>query len=117
LFACPTPVFAAEQVEGWTAPTIDAPATVITPIDKVETFVAAIGAVISHDGSRAFYRPSIDSIQLPLREGFIGAARSSPAGAYYSTLLHELTRWTSAESRCNVSAVLTSPSAERFWGR
>jgi antirestriction protein ArdC len=33
LFARATPVFAAEQVEGWTAPIIHTPATIITPID------------------------------------------------------------------------------------
>jgi antirestriction protein ArdC len=41
------------------------------------------------------------SHQLPPREAFIGTATSSPAEAYYSTLLHELTHWTSAPARCN----------------
>ena len=45
LFARATPVFAAEQVDGWTPPTIDAPATVITPIEQAEAFVAATGAI------------------------------------------------------------------------
>lgn len=101
LFARATPVFAAEQVDGWAAPTIDAPATIITPIDRAEAFVAATGASITHGGSRAFYRPSTDSIHLPPREAFIGSLTSSPAEAYYSTLLHELTHYTSHESRCN----------------
>jgi antirestriction protein ArdC len=102
LFARATPVFAAEQVDGYQAPAIDAPpATSITPIDQAEAFVAATGAAISHGGSRAFYRPSTDSIQLPPREAFIGTATSSPAESFYSTLCHELTHWTSAASRCN----------------
>ena len=101
LFARATPVFAAEQVDGWAAPTIDAPATIITPIEQAEAFVAATGASITHGGSRAFYRPSTDSIHLPPREAFIGSLTSSPAEAYYSTLLHELTHYTSHESRCN----------------
>jgi antirestriction protein ArdC len=102
LFARATPVFAAEQVDGYQAPVIDPlPATVISPIEHAETFVAATGAVIEHGGSRAFYRPSTDSIQLPPREAFIGSPTSAPAESYYSTLLHELTHWTSAETRCN----------------
>ena len=100
LFARATPVFAAEQVDGWTPPTIDAPATVITPIEQAETFVTATGAAIIHGGSQAFYRPSTDTIQLPLREAFIGTATSSPAETYYSTLLHELTHWSGHETRC-----------------
>jgi antirestriction protein ArdC len=102
LFARATPVFAAEQVDGYQPPVIDAPpATVITPIEQAEAFVRATGASISHGGGRAFYRPATDSIQLPPREAFIGTPTSTPAEAYYSTLLHELTHWTSAETRCN----------------
>ena len=102
LFARATPVFAAEQVDGYQHPVIDAPpATVITPIERAEAFVAATGASVSHGGDRAFYRPSTDSIQLPPREAFIGSPTSTPAEAYYSTLLHELTHWSSAETRCN----------------
>jgi antirestriction protein ArdC len=102
LFARATPVFAAEQVDGYQPPVIDAPpATVITPLEQTEAFVAATGASISHGGGRAFYRPATDSIQLPPREAIIGSPTSTPAEAYYSTLLHELTHWTSAPSRCN----------------
>jgi antirestriction protein ArdC len=71
------------------------------PLEQAEAFVAATGASISHGGGRAFYRPATDSIQLPPREAFVGSPTSTPAEAYYSTLLHELTHWTSAPSRCN----------------
>jgi hypothetical protein len=47
LFARATPVFAAEQVDGWTPAMIDAPATVITPIEQAEAFVAATEGVQS----------------------------------------------------------------------
>jgi hypothetical protein len=67
----------------------------------LEAFVAATGASIHHGGGRAFYRPATDSIQLLPREAFIGSPTSSPAEAYYSTLLHELTHWTGDETRCN----------------
>jgi antirestriction protein ArdC len=101
LFARATPVFAAEQVDGWTPPMIDAPTTVITLIEQAEAFVAATGAAITHGGSRAFYRPATDSIHISPREAFIGTATSSPAEAYYSTLLHELTHYSGHETRCN----------------
>ncbi len=102
LFARATPVFAAEQVDGFTPSTIGAPpATVVTPIEQAEAFVAATGAAIHHGGGRAFYRPATDSIHLPPREAFIGSPTSTPAEAYFSTLCHELTHWTSHESRCH----------------
>ena len=40
------------------------------------------GAPIQHGGNRAFYRPSTDSIRLPPREAFIGAAAGTAAEAY-----------------------------------
>jgi antirestriction protein ArdC len=54
LFAHAAPVLAAEQVDGFTAPTIDAPTTTLTPVDQAEAFVAATGASIQHGGGRAF---------------------------------------------------------------
>jgi antirestriction protein ArdC len=49
LVARVTPVFAAEQVNGYQAPASDAaPMTVITPIEQAEAFVAATGAAIHH---------------------------------------------------------------------
>jgi antirestriction protein ArdC len=101
LFARATPVFAAEQVDGYAPPTIEAPATVIAPIERAEIFVAKTGAAISYGGSRAFYRPSTDSIHLPPREAFIGTPTSTPAESLYSTILHEQVHYTSAEHRCN----------------
>ena len=71
-------------------------ASVITPIEQAEAFVAATGASITYGGSRAFYRPSTDSIQLPPREAFIGTPTSTPAELYYSTLLHELVHYAEA---------------------
>lgn len=101
LFARATPVFAAEQVDGYSVPAAEIPTVTITPIEHAEAFVMRTGASIAHGGSRAFYRSSTDSIQLPPREAFIGTATSSPAESYYSTLFHELTHWTGHEARCN----------------
>jgi antirestriction protein ArdC len=61
----------------------------------VDAFVAATGASIAHGGDKAYYRPSIDAIQMPHLAAF------NEPGAYYTTLLHELTHWTAPEARCN----------------
>ena len=71
------------------------------PIEAAEAFVAATGANIVHGGSRACYVPRTDNIHMPPRDMFFGTATSSAAEAYASTKLHELTHWTSAETRCN----------------
>jgi antirestriction protein ArdC len=54
---------------------------------------ATVIPLIAHGGSRAFYRPSTDSIVLPLFETF------RDAESYYATLAHETTHWTAHESR------------------
>ena len=48
---------------------------------------------LAHGGSRAYYRPSTDSIVLPHFETF------RDAESYYATLAHETTHWTAHESR------------------
>ncbi len=100
LVARATPVFTAEQVEGYELPASPVLAPV-NPIEHAEAFIAATGASVSHGGTRAYYRPSTDSIQMPLREAFVGTATSTASESYYATLLHELTHWTSQEARCN----------------
>jgi antirestriction protein ArdC len=103
LFAKATPVFAAEQVDGFDIPSPPLPVQIdpVARLEAVDAFVAASGARIHHGGSRAFYSPSQDAIQLPLREAFLGSPSSTPTEAYYSTLLHELTHWTGPQSRCD----------------
>lgn len=99
LIARATPVFSAEQVDGYAPEPVEA-ATPIDPIESAETFVAATGATIQHGGDKAYYRPSTDNIQLPHRTAFTGSPTISPAESYYATLLHELTHWTSHATRC-----------------
>jgi antirestriction protein ArdC len=102
LFARATPVFAAEQVEGYAPPAPPVfPTNPIEPIKRAEVFITATGANIVHGGSRACYVPRTDNIHMPPRDAFLGTATSSAAEAYYSTKLHELTHWTGIESRCN----------------
>lgn len=100
LFARATPVFAAEQVDGYELPVIASP-NPVEPIAAADAFVAASGASIAHGTTRAYYRPSTDSIQLPPREACVSSPTSTTGEAYYSTLLKELTHWTSHERRCN----------------
>lgn len=94
-------VFNADEIDGLPArfaPTV-APEPVAVPKGErnamVDEFVAATGASISHGGDRAYYMPSADAVRMPHLEAF-----NEPA-AYYSTLLHELTHWTSAPARCD----------------
>ena len=47
-----------------------------------------------HGGSKAFYRPDTDEIQLPPRAAFPTAA------GYYNVALHELTHWSGHPNRC-----------------
>lgn len=100
LFARASPVFAAEQVDGYDMPVIQS-GPGIEPIEAVDRLVKATGADIHHGGARAYYRPSTDTIQLPAKTDFTGTTTSSAQEAYYSTLLHELTHWTSASHRCD----------------
>jgi antirestriction protein ArdC len=101
LIARATPVFSAEQVDGFAIPAMPNSPDPVTTIDTAEKLIGATGASIAHGGNRAFYRPSTDSIHLPLRDVFLRSATSTATEAYYSTLFHELTHWTASEARCN----------------
>ena len=90
LFARATPVFAAEQVDGYQPPVIDAPPS------------AGRGVIAPPPSSqRGRGSSSRGDPFVPPREAFIGPPTSTPAETYYSTLLHELTHWTGDETRCN----------------
>lgn len=92
-------VFNASQIDDLPARfTGLAPAPIVTDEARdagCEAFVRATRAHIRHGGDRAFYMPSTDGITMPMFGAF-----KAPQD-YYSTLLHELTHWTSAESRCH----------------
>lgn len=92
-------VFAAEQVEGFELPALPARNS-IAAIDRADAFVASTKAVIDHEGLRAYYSSTTDTIHLPPPEIFTGTETSSATEAYYSTLLHELIHWTGREDRC-----------------
>lgn len=60
---------------------------------RVQVTLEASGADIRTGGTRAYYQPSQDYIQLPPEQSF-----SSEAG-WASTAMHELAHWTGHESR------------------
>lgn len=97
--AKPSPVFNADQVDGFILPEQPARRDLTQRVDAAEHFIASTRAQILHGGPSAFYRPSTDHIQMPERDRFFGSQTSNPTEAYYSTLLHELTHWTAHPSR------------------
>ena len=90
-------VFNVEQVDG--LPEALAPAPLEPgswePLEAAEQILSRSGARLRHGGSKAFYAPHADLIQLPPQAAF------DCAGDYYATALHELTHWTGHASRCN----------------
>ncbi len=86
-------VFNADQVDGYSAPVVDAPAIPFDSDALCESRIIKTGAIVSHGGDAAFYAPSQDRIQLPNKTAF-----DTPA-SYYSTAFHELTHWTGSKNR------------------
>lgn len=92
-------VFNAAQVDGYTIPQPES-----QPIDalhNVDGFIANTAAIIEHTGQTACYLPSKDKILMPEKNLFIGTENETATAGYYAVLMHELTHWTGAESRCN----------------
>ena len=86
------PLFNAAQIDGYQSPEL--PATPAQQrVERAEQFFASLGADIRHGGNRAYYQPSFDHIQMPAFTAF-----PDPID-YYSTLAHEATHWTAAETR------------------
>lgn len=90
-------VFNADQIDGLPEALIPAPVTVHEwqACEAAEAILATSGASIRYGGSRAFYSPSEDRIQLPDRSDFADAA------GFSRVALHELTHWSGHPSRCN----------------
>lgn len=86
-------VFNADQCDGLELPAPKPPRPEPERIAAAEELIAATGATVRHGGSRAFYSPSTDHVQMPPRNTF------HDADGYYSTHFHELGHWTGHESR------------------
>jgi antirestriction protein ArdC len=90
-------VFNAEQCDGLPAhyyAKAEPPA--LSPLQRIEAadrFFTATGADIRHGGTRAFYAPGPDYVQMPPFETF------RDAESHAATLAHELTHWTKHDKR------------------
>lgn len=93
--------FNAQQVDGYAPPPPPVDLGPVQRIARVDAFIAATKAEIRHGGSRAYYRPSSDHIQLPDEGLFTGTPTMDRSESYLSVLLHELTHWSGIEKRLN----------------
>lgn len=92
--------FNADQVEGYelpATPTVD----LTTRIAAAETFIANLKIDVRHGGTRAFYRPSDDFIQMPDRVLFQNTESSTATEGFYGVLLHEVGHLSGAKHRLN----------------
>ena len=106
-------VFNADQIEGLPAHFYKSAAPVVTVqhaarSEAADAFIVATGADVRHGGSKAFYSPKHDFVQLPDFADFYTSA------GYYSTAFHELAHWTGAESRLDRSKGKFGDSAYAF---
>lgn len=86
-------VFNVEQITGLPEHFYHRPMPILDPVARIEhadRFFANTGSVIRHGGSRAFYSPSSDHIQLPIFESFRDAA------SYVAVSAHEHIHWTAS---------------------
>lgn len=88
-------VFNVARIDGLPAPVCAVPRPAWDAEAQAEGLLAASVARIQHGGSKAYYQPSTDAIQLPPRPAFATAATC------YATSLHELTHWTAHPARCH----------------
>ena len=86
-------VFNAEQVEGYEPPPAPQPRPEVQRVGHADAFFNALGFDLRHGGSRAYYKPSTDHIQMPDFAAFRDAL------SYYAILGHESIHWTGAEKR------------------
>ena len=91
-------VFHIDQCEGLEAKHVQSLPAIAKPDVKADSIIADYlqrsGVKLIHqEGDRAFYRPSTDSITLPLMAQFKEVAE------YYSTAFHELTHSTGHQNR------------------
>lgn len=92
-------VFNREQCEGLPESKYVLPVTPKTENERnadIDAFVARAGAKIEEGEAegRACYSPALDVIRVP------SIRRFKDTGAFYGTLLHEVTHWTGHASRC-----------------
>jgi antirestriction protein ArdC len=91
-------VFNLEQCEGIKSPE---PTRIIPPLEQCEQIVNSMPNPPGFEqDSRAFYRPSTDTVGVPARSAFDSAEE------FYSTLFHELTHSTGHPSRLGREGIM-----------
>lgn len=87
--------FNVEQCDNIAYPRVEAPANTFSPLEQCEAIVRRMPnpPTIRHQEPRAFYRPAIDTINMPKPELFESSEE------YYSTLFHEMIHATGHASR------------------
>jgi antirestriction protein ArdC len=91
-------VFNVEQCEGIKSPE---PQRVIHPLEQCDSIVHSMPKPPAFEqDSRAFYRPSTDTVGMPAKSAFDSAEK------YYSTLFHELTHSTGHPSRVGREGIM-----------
>jgi len=98
-------VFNADQVDGYTAPTI-VDEVDHTKLDQPDTLADQLASragcdVRFNDPNSAFYSPARDFVNMPR------ATQFDTVTDYAATLLHELTHWTGHKTRCDRKFTLT----------
>ena len=89
-------VFNCDQIDGLPEQYYHRPDKIIDPVSRIEhadRFFKHTRAVIRHGGSKAFFAPASDHIQMPPFESF------RDAESYVAVLCHEATHWTAPAHR------------------
>ncbi len=89
-------VFNCDQIDGLPEHYYHRPDKIIDPASRIEhadRFFKHTRAVIRHGGSKAFFAPASDHIQMPPFESF------RDAESYVAVLCHEATHWTAPAHR------------------
>ena len=90
--------FNADQVDGFQLPELPTD-NLVERVAHAEDFFAALQIPIAHGGTRAFYRPSEDRIQMPDKVLFRPTATASATEGYLAVLAHECGHATGAAHR------------------
>lgn len=89
-------VFNRAQIEGLIDPRFESSTRAAPPsADDLALRFAKVPAIVRFGGSRAFYAPSADYVQMPPKPAFIDHTQ------FHATLAHELGHWTRHPSRLN----------------